>query len=140
MSRTQPVRFAASAAVLTVVLASLPAKAQTVTVTYSKTFQTMDGWGASTGYLAANVNCDLLGKIAPSHSGGDVGDVADLRCQIVRHRVDVVSKILPGAPDPTHVSLTAELTFRADFPRYATHFGRECVELIDHGVERVLEL
>jgi glucosylceramidase len=58
MSSTHPVRLAASAAVLTALLASPLARAQTVTATYSKTFQTMDGWGASTGYLAANVNFD----------------------------------------------------------------------------------
>ena len=90
--------------------------------------------------LAAHVDGDLLGKIATSDRGGDVGDVADLRCQIVRHRVDVVSEVLPGAADTAHVGLAAELTFRADFARHAADFGRECVELIDHRVERVLEL
>ena len=71
MSSTPNVRLVASAAVLTAFLASAPAEAQTVTATYSKIFQTMDGWGASTGYLAANVNFDAArADLFFSHSAG----------------------------------------------------------------------
>ncbi len=36
--------------------ATAPVFAQSATVTWTTTYQTMDGWGASTGYWASNVN------------------------------------------------------------------------------------
>ena len=49
--------------------------------------------------LALHVDGDLLGKVAPRHGGGHVGDVADLAGQILGHQVHVVGQILPGAGD-----------------------------------------
>src|SRR5205085_4225923 len=90
--------------------------------------------------LALHVHGDLLGKVAPRHGGGHVGDVADLAGEVRGHQVDVVGQILPGAGDSAHLRLAAKLTLGADLPRHARHLGGEGVELIDHGVDRVLEL
>src|SRR5262245_28234475 len=90
--------------------------------------------------LAAHVHGDLLGEVAAGDRGGDLGDVADLRGQVRRHRVDVVGEVLPGAGDLRHLRLAAELAFGADLARDARHFRGERVELVHHGVDGVLEL
>src|SRR6185369_15796785 len=48
--------------------------------------------------------------------------------------------VLPGAGDAEHVGLTAEPTFGADFARHARHFAGKGVELVDHRIERFLQL
>ena len=45
----------------------------------------------------AGVDVDLLGQVALGDRGGDLRDVAHLAGQVVRHRVDVVGQVLPGA-------------------------------------------
>ena len=57
-----------------------------------------------------------------------------------RHAVDVVGQLLPRAADALDRGLTAEPAFRADLARDARHLGRERVQLIDHRVERRLEV
>jgi hypothetical protein len=39
-----------------------------------------------------------------------------------------------------HIGLAAELAFGADLARDPRHFGRERSELVDHRVDRVLQL
>src|SRR5205085_1368638 len=39
-----------------------------------------------------------------------------------------------------HLRLSAELAFGADFARHARHLGGEAVQLVDHGVDGVIEL
>src|SRR6185312_1469348 len=90
--------------------------------------------------FAAHVDGDLLRQIAAGDGGGDFGDVADLGGQIARHEVDVVGQVLPGAGDAGDLGLAAQLAFGADFAGHACHFGGEGVELIDHGVDGVLQL
>ena len=90
--------------------------------------------------FALDVHRDLLGQVALRHRGGHFGDVADLAGEVAGHRVDVVGEILPGAGDAGHVGLTAEAAFGADLARHARHFARETVELVDHRVERFLQL
>ena len=51
-----------------------------------------------------------------------------------------LGEVLPRAGDALHVGLAAELAFGADFARDARHFGGERAELIDHRVDRVLQL
>src|SRR4029078_9285212 len=46
----------------------------------------------------------------------------------------------PRSGNARHVRLTAQPTFSADLTRHARHLADEAVELIDHGVERLLEL
>ena len=90
--------------------------------------------------LAGDVDRDLLRQIAAGDRRRHLGDVADLRRQVRRHRVDVVGQILPGAGDARHLRLPAEPPLGADLARDARHFRREGVELIDHRVDRVLQL
>ena len=74
--------------------------------------------------FAGNVDGDLLRKVAAGDRGRDLGDVADLRGEVARHRVDVVGQVLPCAGDAGHLRLPAELTLRADLARDARHFAR----------------
>ena len=90
--------------------------------------------------FAAHVHRDLLRQVAIGDRGRHLGDVADLRRQIARHRVDALGQVLPGAGDAEHVGLAAEPSLGADFARHARHFAREGVELVDHRVERFLQL
>src|SRR5262249_21641555 len=90
--------------------------------------------------LALDLHSDLAREVAARHRRGHVGDVADLRGQVVGHRVDVVGQVLPRAGDTGHGRLAAELAFGTHFARHARHFGGEAVELVDHRVDGVLEL
>src|SRR5581483_6760065 len=45
-----------------------------------------------------------------------------------------------GSCDATDVGLTPELAFSPDFASNARHLGGERVELIDHSIDRVLQL
>ncbi len=90
--------------------------------------------------FAADVDGDLLGQIAVGDRGRDFGDVSNLGGQIARHRVDALGEVLPGAGDAEHVGLAAEPPVGADLARDARHFAGEGVELVDHGVERFLQL
>src|SRR5207247_322384 len=54
-------------------------------------------------------------------------------------QIDVVREIFPGAPDAFDFGLAAEFAFRADFAGHARHFGGERVQLVDHGIDGVLE-
>ncbi len=68
---------------------------------------------------------------------------AMLRTWSVRLRgqhVDVVGQVLPRAGDALDLGLAAELALGADLLRDARHLGGERAELIDHRVDRVLEL
>ena len=59
--------------------------------------------------------------------------------RLLGHEIHAVGEIFPGAGDPFHIGLTAELAFGADFAGDAGHFGGERAELIDHRVDRVLQ-
>src|SRR5439155_179005 len=90
--------------------------------------------------FAADIDGDLLREIAISNRDGDVGDVANLGRQVTGHGVDAVRQVLPGAGDPGHGGLAAELAFGADFAGDAGDFGGERIQLIDHRVDRFFEL
>ncbi len=90
--------------------------------------------------LALDVDRDLLRQVAGGDGGRHVGDVADLRSEVRRHRVDGLGQVLPRAGDALHVGLAAELAFGADLARDARHLGGERRELVDHRVDRVLQL
>src|SRR5262249_27323775 len=90
--------------------------------------------------FAVDIDGDLARQIAAGDGGGDLGDVADLRREVGRHRADVVGVPLPDAAHAFCLGLAAELAVGADLAGHARYFRREGVELIDHGIERVLEL
>src|SRR5207248_1675524 len=56
------------------------------------------------------------------------------------HEVDVVGEVLPRAGDAAHLRLAAEFSFGADLTGHSRHFRGERVQLVDHGVDRVLQL
>ena len=90
--------------------------------------------------LAADVDGDLLRQVALGDGGRHLGDVAHLAGQVAGHGVDAVGQVLPGAGDAAHHGLAAELAFGADLARDARHLAGEGVELIDHGVDGLLQL
>src|ERR671928_210870 len=72
--------------------------------------------------LAADVDRDLLRQVATGDCGGDLGDVPHLGGEVAGHVVDVVGKVFPDAADASHLCLTAELAFGADFTGDARDF------------------
>src|SRR5205807_5243981 len=70
----------------------------------------------------------------------DLGDVANLAGQVAGHEVDVVGQVFPDARHALDVCLAAELAFGADLARHTRHLTGEGVELVDHGVDGLLEL
>ena len=90
--------------------------------------------------FAAHVDRDLARQVALRHRRGDLGDIADLAGQVAGHGVDRIRQILPDAADALYLRLAAELAFGSHFARHARHLAGERVELIDHGVDGVLQL
>ena len=82
----------------------------------------------------------LRDKIAVGDRGRDFGDVADLAGQVAGHRVDAVGEVLPGSGDARHHRLAAEPSLGAHLARDPRHLAGEGVQLIDHRVDRVLQL
>ena len=64
--------------------------------------------------LAARVDVDLLAEVALGDGGRDLGDVPDLRGQVVRHRVHVVGEVTPHAGDAAYLGPAAEVSLGAD--------------------------
>ena len=89
--------------------------------------------------FAAHVDCDFAREIAIGDGGGDFGDVADLGGQVAGHGIHGIGQIFPDAADASHIGLAAELAFGTDFAGDARHFAGEGIELIDHGVDGVLQ-
>src|SRR5262245_57937373 len=90
--------------------------------------------------LAAHVHRDLLRQVAVSHGCRYFGDVAHLAGQVAGHGVHTVGQVFPGPANALHVSLTAEPAFGSNLAGHAGHFRGERVELVDHAVDRVLQL
>ena len=88
----------------------------------------------------ARVHVDLLAQVALRDRGGDLGDVADLGGQVVRHRVDVLGEVFPDPRDAADVGLAAEPAFGADLAGHPGDLVGERGQLAHHGVERLLEL
>ena len=98
----------------------------------------------STIVLMASLSCRisprtstviLRGQVPARDGGGHLGDVPDLRGQVARHRVHVVSEVLPRPGHPRHLRLPAELAVRAHLPRHPRHLPGEDAELRDHRVD-----
>src|SRR5579864_5697850 len=90
--------------------------------------------------LATSVHGDLRRKVASGHRSGHLSDVAYLRSQVPAHGVHTVCEILPDSADTLHVGLTAQLALGTDFAGHTGHFPRERIELVDHGVDGILQL
>ena len=92
------------------------------------------------GDLALRLDRELLVQVAVCDCRHHLRDAAHLRGQVRRHEVDVVGQVLPGAADALDGRLPAQLSFGADLARDARHFVCERAQLVDHRVDRVLEL
>ena len=91
--------------------------------------------------LPAHVGRDLLAEVAVGDRGRHLGDVADLAREVAGHQVDVVGQLLPHAADlDRHGGRLPEPALGADLAGDARDLGDEAVELVDHAVDRVLEL
>src|SRR6266850_634334 len=132
MPRTCSVRFAAMTFTVSVRSFQVPATPNTC------------AWPPSLPSVptsrAAHVDRDLAREVAPGNRGRDFRDVPHLRGEIARHRVHAVGEVLPGAGHARHEGLAAEPAVGADLARDASHFRRERAQLLDHRVERFLEL
>ncbi len=90
--------------------------------------------------LPLGVDLEALRQIAVGDGGHHARDASHLGRQVGGHEIDVVGEVFPRAGDAAHQSLSTELSFGAYLARNARHFGGERIELIDHGVDRVLQL
>ena len=78
---------------------------------------------------------------SPSCDGRrDFSDVANLRGQIRRHRVDAFGQVFPGSSHTHDICLAAEPAFGADFARDPRHLAGKPVELVNHRIDGFLEL
>src|SRR5205085_1795111 len=91
-------------------------------------------------HLAPGLDGDLLGEVAAGDGGRHLGDVADLAGQVAGELVDVVGQVLPGAGDARHLGLPAELALGTHLAGDAGDLVGERGELVDHRVDRALEL
>jgi hypothetical protein len=89
--------------------------------------------------LALDVDGDLLREVAGGDRLRHVGNVAHLRGEVARHRVDRVRQVLPRPRDAFDARLAAERSFGADLAGDAGHFRRERAQLVDHRVDGVLQ-
>ena len=90
--------------------------------------------------LALGCHGEILLQIAVRDRGHDLHDASHLLGEIRGHDIDRVREILPGARHPRHLRLAAEPPLGAHLARHARHLSGETIELIDHGVDGVLEL
>src|SRR5690606_38906562 len=90
--------------------------------------------------LALHVDSNLLGQVARSHGGGDLGNVTDLTGEVRGHEVHVVGEVLPCAANARDLGLTAEFALGTHLAGHTRHFAGERVELVDHRIDGVLEL
>ena len=92
------------------------------------------------GDLALGVNFEFQVQVAVGNGSHDFGNTAHLARQVARHEIDVVGEVLPGTRHAFHLCLAAQAAFRADLARDARDLRGERAELVDHGVDGVLEL
>ena len=90
--------------------------------------------------LALGMHLDGSGQVAAGHGGGHLADRPHLGREIRGELVDRVGQVLPGPAHAADVGLAAELALGAHLARDARDLAREGVELVDHRVDRVLEL
>src|SRR5205823_5095771 len=90
--------------------------------------------------LALDLDSDLLGQVALLNGSGDFGNVANLGRQVGGQLVDVVGQVLPSARGTEDVGLTAEAAFGADLAGHAGDLAGEGVQLVDHAIDRVLQV
>ena len=79
-------------------------------------------------------------EVAVRDGGRHLRDVPHLRGEVAREGVHVLGQVQPDARHAAHVRLAAELALGADLARDARDLVGEGGELVDHRVDRVLQL
>ena len=92
------------------------------------------------GDLPLGLDRQLALQVAVGDRGHHLGDPAHLRRQAGGHHVDVVGEVLPDAGDAPHLGLAAQLALGADLAGHPGDLRGERAELVDHGVDGVLQL
>ena len=90
--------------------------------------------------LAAHGDRYLLREIPLRHRGRHFRDIPDLGRQVAAHHVDAVCQVLPSPSYPLNVRLPPESPFGANLPDNTCHLRSEGAQLIDHRIDRVLQL
>src|SRR5207248_2257964 len=90
--------------------------------------------------FASHLHGDLAREIASRHGRCDFGNVADLVGQIGSHGIDGIGEVFPDAAPASYFVLAAQFAFGAYFASHTCHFAGKRIELIDHDVDRVLQL
>ena len=90
--------------------------------------------------LTFRLGGDLSVQVALRDGRRNVGDVSHLAGKVRRHEVHVVRQVLPRSRHAGHFCLPAKSSFGTYFLGHARHFGSKCAELIDHDVDRLLQL
>ena len=92
------------------------------------------------GDLALRLDLDRPRQVALGHRGRHLGDRAHLGREVAGELVDVLGEVAPRAGHALDAGLTAELALGADLARDAGDLVGERRELVDHDVDRLLEL
>src|SRR5207237_895655 len=90
--------------------------------------------------LAFGLDGDRPRQVPLRHGCRDFGDGTQLRRQRAGELVHVVREALPRAGDALDLRLDAQLAFGAYLAGHAGDLVREGGELVDHGVDRLLQL
>ncbi len=90
--------------------------------------------------LALGVDGDLLGQVTHGDGRRDLGDVAHLEGEVVRHAVDRLRQVLPRTRNALHLGLPAEDAVRAHLAGHPRDLLGEGRQLVHHRVEGVLQL
>lgn len=95
---------------------------------------------ARAAIFSLGLNDELLRQITVGDGGHDLGDPSHLTGEVRGHLVDVVSQVFPCARDALDVGLATEPALGTDFLGDASDLRREGPQLLDHRVDRALEL
>src|SRR5207253_2478481 len=90
--------------------------------------------------LAAHGDRYLLREIPLRNRGRYFRDIPDLGRQVAAHHVDAVRQVLPSPSYPLNVRLSPESPFGANLADNTCHLRSEGAQLIDHRIDRVLQL
>src|SRR5206468_1581248 len=89
--------------------------------------------------LSADIDRDLLREVSIGYGRGDFCVVELLRGEVASHSVHGVRQVLPRTGDTSDVRLAAELAFGSHLAGDASHLRGKGVELVHHGIDRVLQ-
>src|SRR5207237_9525164 len=90
--------------------------------------------------VALGFEDEFAAQVAVGGRRNDTGDTTHLVREVAGHQIDAVGQVFPGTGNALDLGLAAQLAFGTDLARDAGDFGGEGVQLIDHDVDRVLQL